>query len=162
MTESTSEPASVANSAPGSPRSRAWREFFEGSQLLKNSLERSLKSEAGLSLSDYNIMLMLQEHGEPLAMRQLADHLVFRPSRLTYAVHSLASRGLVVRQAAPADRRSVHVELSEKGRAAFRRAQAIHSRDVAALFVDHLDSEELETVRRVFNGLRLRLTEESD
>ena len=77
-------------------RSLAWRVFFEASTRLQGLLEAQLKAGANLSLSDYNILLMLYESPQQkMRMGELAERLGFIPSRLTYLVSGLIKEGWV-------------------------------------------------------------------
>lgn len=49
-------------------------------------------------------------------MKDIASHLMVRPSSVTPLVRSMESKGFVVRKADPNDRRTVRIRLTEKGR----------------------------------------------
>lgn len=140
------EPADV-------PR-QAWRAYFEATALLQDRLERTLRSGVDLHLADYNLLLLLTEApGGHLRMGQLADLMVFSPSRVTYQVRMLEKRGLLERRASSDDGRGSEAVITDAGRALFRKAAALHSRQVKDLFVDRLDEAEAETLLRVFSRL---------
>src|SRR5690625_7014133 len=85
----------------------------------------------GLTLSEYNMLLLLSEAPEGrMRMGQLADAIVFSPSRLTYQVKVLSERGLVKRVKCPEDGRAWEAELTTEGRTMFRRASVIHAKGV--------------------------------
>ncbi|WP_413230798.1 hypothetical protein [Micrococcus luteus] len=46
---------------PVDPPKRAWRAYFEATQMLTEVLERRLKQDCGMSLADYNLLLLLYE-----------------------------------------------------------------------------------------------------
>jgi DNA-binding MarR family transcriptional regulator len=73
--------------------------------------------------------------GFPAPMRQLADVMACDASNVTGIVDGLERRGLVVRQAAPHDRRVKLVVLTEEGR---RRREALraHNAEAAAQVFD--------------------------
>ena len=74
-------PIVQANSA----RAAAWRVFFEASGRLQGILETRLKRAYGVSMPDYNILLALWEApSHRLRMGELADRVVYSPSRVTY------------------------------------------------------------------------------
>jgi DNA-binding MarR family transcriptional regulator len=151
------EPAAAAASA----RREIWRRYFESSALLTHRLEQSLRTHAGLSLADYNVLLLLSEApGRRMRMGELARRLVFSPSRLTYLVSSLQERGLVERGQSPQDRRGRVACLTDEGTRAFRRAAIRHARDVDRLFLADLSEEEAAVLGRVFTRLGEELGEE--
>lgn len=142
-----------------SSRRDVWRSYFESSAMLTQRLEQSLRAETGLSLADYNVLLLLTEAPEHrLRMGELARKLVFSPSRLTYLIGSLVRRGLVVRQDAVDDGRGKEASLTDAGAQAFRRAAVLHARDVDELFLDALSEQDLAVLARVFARLGRHLS----
>ena len=86
---------------PVDPPKRAWRAYFEATQMLTEVLERRLKQDCGMSLADYNLLLLLYESPEGrLRLGELASRMVFSPSRITYQVKTLVARGLSTEQIA--------------------------------------------------------------
>jgi DNA-binding MarR family transcriptional regulator len=157
-----SRTAAPGRAEAGLPR-QAWRAYFEATALLQDRLDRTLKEEAGLHLGDYNLLLLLTEAPEGrLRMGELARLMVFSPSRVTYQVKTLEQRGLVERCAAPTDRRGAQAAITDAGRHAFRKAAALHSRQVKDLFLDRLEDGEAETVLRVFSRLGCALEDQED
>ena len=133
---------------------QAWRAYFEATVLLQDRAERHLKEQVNLSLGDYNVLLLLSEApGHRLRMGQLASQMVFSPSRLTYQVKTLEARGLVTRQPCSDDRRGSEAELTDAGRRVFRKAAAVHTRQVRQDFLDQLNEHETETLLQVFSRL---------
>ncbi|MGW9549775.1 MarR family winged helix-turn-helix transcriptional regulator [Citricoccus zhacaiensis] len=159
MTSSSAETdAWSRTSAPGAHEAgvqrQSWRAYFEATALLQDRLDRTLKESAGLHLADYNLLLLLSEAPEGrLRMGELARLMVFSPSRVTYQVKTLEQRGLVERCAAATDRRGAEAVISDAGRHLFRKAAAVHSRQVKDLFLDRLEDGEAETLLRVFSRL---------
>ncbi|MBB4734872.1 MarR family winged helix-turn-helix transcriptional regulator [Micrococcus cohnii] len=146
-----------------SPAARAvWRTYFEAGQRLSHALEQRLKSECGMSLGDYNVLLLLVDApGGSLRLGELARHMVFSPSRLTYQAGTLEKRGLIARSVCDDDRRGIVATITDEGRAAFRRAAAVHARQVDELFLTDLDESQLRTLHEVFSSLARRLDEQA-
>lgn len=139
---------------PQDPTRHAWRAYFEATQMLSELLERGLKRNAQLTLPDYNLLLLLYESPQGcLRLGELAGRMVFSPSRVTYQVKSLVARGLIERRPAACDRRGFEAVITEEGRSVFRRAAALHARDVDELFLDSLEPGEAEVLTRVFSRL---------
>jgi len=132
---------------------QAWRAYWEATALLRDRLESTLKDELDLTLADYNLLLILIEAGGSMSMGELANRLVFVPSRLTYRVKHLGERGLVQREAEGQDRRRALAAITGEGRDVFRRAARIHSRQVNELFLDHLDAGDEEMLLRIFTRI---------
>lgn len=137
---------------------RAWREYFEGSQLLTNELERRMKASCGLDLGDFNVLLVLSEaDGVRMRMGDVARALAFAPGRLTYRVAALEREGLVERHPSVSDGRGTDAVLTDVGRARLGRARPLHARHVDDLFLSGLDDETLAVLHRVFGPLRTQL-----
>lgn len=140
-------------------RRDAWRAYFETTALLTAQLERRMKSDSGMDMGDFNIMLVLSEApGERLRLRELARAVAFGPNRLTYRLDALERRGWVRREPCPDDKRGLEAVLTTDGHRAFRRARPQHARQVNALLLDQLTDEQAQTLLDVFEPLRDRLT----
>lgn len=75
----------------------SWRAFLQGASRLIEGLNRQLERDAGLSVSEYEILSRLSETpGRTLRMSDLAMSLVHSRSRLTHTVGRLESRALVL------------------------------------------------------------------
>lgn len=142
----------------GNRRSLAWRVFFEASGRLQGILERRLKKKFGLSLSDYNILLTLWEApGHSLRMGELADQVVYSPSRLTYLVTNLSRDGWVARTPSATDGRGYEAVLTDAGMSTVLAATELHQQTVREYLLDDMSDEDIEQIVRVFSALERRL-----
>lgn len=157
----TERPLSRDRSANGieerdNRRSLAWRVFFEASTRLQGLLETQLKTGAGMSLSDYNILLMLYESpGQRMRMGELAERLGYIPSRLTYLVGTLIKAGWVEKQPSGKDRRGYVAVLSQEGIDATEMASRIHQDTVRELLLDELTDAHIDQIVAAFEHLDL-------
>src|ERR1700754_756513 len=136
----------------------AWRAVIEGSQRLLTQLEDDLRETSELSFADYHVLVLLSEAPRRrLRMGELANKLIFSPSRLTYHVGTMEKRGLVARQPCPEDRRGSEAVLTDAGLRALREAAPHHLRSVRQHFVDVLDETELAELNKIFTRLGERL-----
>ena len=136
----------------------AWRAVIESSQRLLTQLEDDLRETSELSFADYHVLVLLSEAPRRrLRMGELANKLIFSPSRLTYHVGTMEKRGLVARQPCPEDRRGSEAVLTEAGLRALRDAAPHHLRSVRRHFVDALDDAELAELNTIFTRLGERL-----
>ena len=139
-------------------RMACWRAYIESSQRLFTRLEDDLRADSDLSFADYHVLVLLSEvPGQRLRMGELADRLVFSPSRLTYQITTMQKRGLVAKEACPADRRGSEAVLTAAGLLALREAAPHHLRSVRAHLIDDLDDAEVACLTRVFERLGRRL-----
>jgi DNA-binding MarR family transcriptional regulator len=135
-----------------------WRAFIESSQLLMTRLEDDLRDAGALSFADYHVLVLLSEAPQQrLRMGDLANRLIFSPSRLTYHVGTMERRGLVVREACPEDRRGSQAVLTATGLLALRDAAPHHLRSVRSHFIDDLDDAEIAVLTKAFERLGERL-----
>ncbi len=138
-------------------RSLAWRVFFEASTRLQGVLETQLKAGADMSLSDYNILLMLYEtENKRMRMGELAERLGFIPSRLTYLVGGLIKQGWVDKQPSGKDRRGYVAVLTKEGIEATEQASRIHQATVRELLLDDLTDAHIDQIVDAFSHLDLR------
>ncbi|MET9298992.1 MULTISPECIES: MarR family winged helix-turn-helix transcriptional regulator [Micromonospora] len=139
-------------------RMACWRAYIESSQRLFTRLEDDLRADSDLSFADYHVLVLLSEApGQRRRMGDLADRLVFSPSRLTYQITTMQKRGLVAKEACPADRRGSEAVLTAAGLLALREAAPHHLRSVRAHLIDDLDDAEVACLTRVFERLGRRL-----
>jgi DNA-binding MarR family transcriptional regulator len=133
----------------------AWRTFIESSWALHTRLDDELRASTGLSMNDYQVLVILSEApGRRLRMGELAGRLVFSPSRITYQISSMVKRGLVRKQACPEDGRGQEAVLTDEGMAALVAAAPLHLITVRDRFIDLLDPDELAVIARVFDKVR--------
>ncbi|WP_372594411.1 MarR family winged helix-turn-helix transcriptional regulator [Actinotalea sp.] len=122
----------------------SWRAYLLGVARLTEALSRELDDDAGLSLSEYEILVRLSEAPERTArMSELAHSLVHSRSRLTHTVSRLEKRGLVERRSCAADGRGVNAAMTDEGYALLVAAAPGHVRAVREHLVDVLTPEQL-------------------
>ncbi|MBY8875736.1 MarR family transcriptional regulator [Micromonospora sp. PLK6-60] len=144
-------------------RMACWRAYIESSQRLFTQLEDDLRADSELSFADYHVLVLLSEApGQRLRMGELADRLVFSPSRLTYQITSMQKRGLVARESCPGDRRGSEAVLTAAGLLTLREAAPHHLRSVRSHLMDDLDDAEVACLTRVFARLGRRLHADRD
>ncbi len=123
-----------------SPKARAWRAFLETSALITDRMEKRLHAVTGLKLAEYNLLLLLAEaEDNRLRMGELAERMVFSPSRLSYQVKALAKRGLLSRCIDENDKRGMTAQLTEEGKKVFSAASRVHAQHIKQLFHPALD-----------------------
>lgn len=126
---------------------RHWRAVVTGTARLTEALGRQLERDAGLSLSEYEILVRLSEAADhTLRMSELAAAVVHSRSRLTHAVGRLEARGLVERRPCPDDRRGVNCAMTDAGYAVLVDAAPGHVREVRAQLVDVLSDDEFRAL----------------
>ena len=84
----------------------AWRAFLKGNVQLIERLDQELQQRSNLSLTDFEILSMLDAAPDDrLRMSELASQVLVSRSRLTYRVDRLVEVELVVREECEDERR---------------------------------------------------------
>ncbi|MCX4580626.1 MarR family winged helix-turn-helix transcriptional regulator [Streptomyces sp. NBC_01571] len=140
----------------------AWRTFMHAHHQLRVRLQRRLLQDSALSEADYEVLAVLSEHPEEcLPARELCDLLLWEKSRLSHQVRGMQQRGLVAREANPADARSTLVRLLPAGRRAIEEAAPQHVDNVRRYFIDLLAPDELDTLAAIHERILRRLVAEA-
>ena len=133
---------------PGTPSGDAWGAFLRAHASLMRTLDGELVQGAGLSLSDFDVLIQLSlGEDSRMSMSELARRTLISRSGMTRRAGQLEERGLVARQPHAEDRRSVVISLTEPGAAALRRALPVHFNGVNTHFLNRLSDEELGQLR---------------
>lgn len=133
----------------------AWRAYLDSVRLLIQALDRQLHEEAGMSLTDYELLVHLSEAPDRrLRMSEAAACTLSTRSGATRAVTRLEQRGWVRRVECGDDKRGTFAELTDEGMAQLAEAAPGHVATVRRHMFDLLDAEQVEQVRSV--GARMR------
>lgn len=128
-----------------------WRAYLAGSTRLWDVLDRELKAGYGLTMAEYEILVRLSEAPERrMRMAELAEMAYQSRSRLSHTCSRLETKGLVVREPCPDDKRGINAILTEEGFALLEKAAVDHVNSVRNHLVDLLTPEELATIGRAF------------
>jgi DNA-binding MarR family transcriptional regulator len=129
---------------------RSWRAFLGGVTVLMDRLDRDLRSEHGLSFSEYEILVRLSEApNSTMRMAELADQVSLSRSRLTHTVTRMEADGLLRRERCDEDGRGVQAVLTERGMRLLEQAADTHVRGVQAHLIAHASDRELGIIGAV-------------
>lgn len=132
----------------------AWRSFTAAHDQLITGLDRQLVQQHELSLSEYEVLARLAEAPEwRLRMHELAVRCGLSPSGLTRRFDSMGRNGLVAREKCRNDRRGVFARLTPHGKEVLERATPTYSAGVHGLFVQLLNTQELDELHRLTERL---------
>jgi DNA-binding MarR family transcriptional regulator len=125
----------------------AWKAVRDLGQPLWTALGRELQRESGLSMADYEVLVVLSESpGSVLAYRDLAEATGWEKSRLSHHITRMERRGLVRREGCETDARSANVVLTEPGRACIESAAPGHVQSVRRLLIDQLTGQQIDAL----------------
>jgi DNA-binding MarR family transcriptional regulator len=137
-----------------------WRGWLRLNAELSAVLQRELQDDAGLSMSDFDVLVHLTDdpHGR-VRVTDLARLLLWERSRVSHHVTRMERRGLVERAECAEDGRGAFVAVTPAGRAAIEQAAPGHVRAVRRLVFDALSSEEVVRLGSVVDKVLARLDE---
>jgi len=123
----------------------AWRGFLRSHAALVRELDRELEQAHGMPLTQYEVLLMLENADcGRLRMNDLAESVLLSQSGLTRVVDRLERQELVVRERCDSDRRGLNARITDAGRERLAEARCTHLAGVRARFVELFDEAELE------------------
>jgi DNA-binding MarR family transcriptional regulator len=142
---------------------RLWKAYRDLYQQLTSVLEDELEGDAGLSGSEYTVLVVLSHTpGGVLRARELGAELRWDRSRLSHLVGRMEQRGLVAREDCSEDARGSMVRLTDAGQSAVDDVAPEHSAAVRRYFFDPLSREELTTLEGLLDRLLQHLAQSTD
>lgn len=139
---------------PRDPRLDAWRTFLQAHFVVRRQLERELADEQGMSLGEYEVLLVLAYSEERRKrMSELADELLLSRSGATRVVDRMQEAGLVDRVSCETDRRGQWAQLTDAGYARLRQASPTHLRGIGEHFLNRIPGGDLGELQRILSGV---------
>src|SRR5947208_4799238 len=139
---------------------QAWRGLLRMTSQLNARMNRKLLQEYGISLPDYEVLVVLSEAPEGrLRVFEVADALAWEQSRVSHQLARMQRRGLIVREGCATDARGAFAVLTAAGRAAIERAAPAHVEQVRQLVFDGLGHEQVGALTEITTRVLDRLAE---
>lgn len=133
---------------------QTWRAFIRVKALVQQSLNQQLLSDAGISDSEYGVLVLLSEtDGHSLRIFELSAALQWEKSRLSHLLKRMEGRGLLVRQRCNSDKRGQNITLTPKGLELIRSAAPRHVAQVRQSFFDALTPEQIDQLRQALEAI---------
>jgi len=137
-----------------------WKAYRDLYQELATVLEDQLLRDAGLSGSEYAVLVELSHSPDGVVRaRELGSELGWDRSRLSHLVGRMEKRRLVAREECEEDARGSMVRLTGAGRATVDGVAPEHSEAIRRYFFNALSDDELETFATVVDRLRDNLAQ---
>lgn len=131
-----------------------WARLLRGHASARRRLSADLSREHGLSVTDYEALLLLSRADEARLRRiDLAGSLSLTQSGVTRLLDGLESAGLVEKGACPEDARVTYAVLTEAGLERLQRASESHLVGIRALFQERFTEPELATLAELLGRL---------
>ena len=134
------------------PEMLAWRYYIVATLKLRQRLHRELSEARGVSLTDYEVLVVLDaQEDDRMRMSELAILMGSTKSRLSHQVGRMEDAGLVRRVPDPSDKRGVVAELTPAGTAMLETAAPTHVKGVRAHLIDLLTPAEQQVIADAFS-----------
>lgn len=147
----------------GEDEQRAWRAYLDATRLLLRTLDQQLARDAGLSFTDFELLVVLSEApGRRLRMRDLADAITTTRSGATRAIGRLVDAGWVRRVECEDDKRGMMAELTDAGMQKLASASPGHVAEVRRNVFDLLSPRDVAVLGRAFTDTRDHLLQAPD
>ena len=135
-----------------------WRGWNRLNTELLARLQRQMQADAGLSGSDYEVLVHLTDSPEGrVRVSDLATLLQWERSRVSHHLTRMERRGLVERSECAEDGRGAFIGVTAAGRAAIEQAAPGHVAAVRRLVFDVLDEDDVARLNSVFDTMLARL-----
>jgi DNA-binding MarR family transcriptional regulator len=135
-----------------------WRAWTQLNAELSATLQREMQNDAGLSISDYGVLVHLTDSPEGrLRVSDLARLLQWERSRVSHHLTRMERRGLVERRECPEDGRGAFIAVTATGRKANEQAAPGHVAAVRRLVFDALDENDVSCLRGAIDKMLSRL-----
>lgn len=136
------------------PTLYAWVGLLRGYRAAVRDLSADLLRTHGLSISDYEALLLLsQAETGRLRRTDLAQNLELTPSAITRLLEGLERSGLVRKANCTADARVIYAELTDAGREKLAAAACSHVAAIEELFGRHFEPDEVEQLAELLGRL---------
>ena len=137
---------------------RIWRNYLALGSRLQAAMNRQLQTNCGLSLSDYEVLVVLSERG-PMRVLELAAALDWEQSRVSHQLARMRARDLLERHDSEHDRRGPTVEITPAGSEALASAAPDHVSLVRSVLFDSMTDVQLRGFDEVIGAALERLAE---
>jgi DNA-binding MarR family transcriptional regulator len=135
------------------PALTAWLRLFRSHSATRRALDADLQAQHGLTVTDYEALLLLSKAEKPLRRVDLAEGLALTPSGITRLLDGLEAGGLVTKSDCSEDARVTYTVLTDAGRERLTNASCSHIAAVRELFEGRFTHDELETLAELLGRL---------
>ncbi len=136
----------------------SWNALLAVTKAVLRELDASLRAEAGLSVTEFDVLITLFNAPEHrLGMSELASRVMLSPSGLTHLVTRMERDRLLARQEDPADGRKFFTVLTATGDDRLRVARCTHNEVLRQILLPHLHGEDRRTLAQLGQRLEAAL-----
>ena len=128
---------------------KLWLRMLASTTQIEAEIRKRLRERFGITLARFDYMAQLYRYREGLKMRVLSRYLMVTGGNVTGLTDELEREGVVLRTAAPDDRRAWILSLTPKGRRSFETMAKEHEQWILELF----SGLDMKTVRQLHSQL---------
>jgi DNA-binding MarR family transcriptional regulator len=137
-------------------RLESWVSFLRAHSAITRQLNADLLNAHGLTLNDYEVLLLLSRADDRRMRRvDLAQKVVLTASGITRLLDGLERAGYVEKDSCSTDARVSYAKLTPTGHKKLRAAAATHVQGVEELFVGRFTDAELDSLAALLGRLPL-------
>ncbi len=138
-------------------RLESWVSFLRAHSAITRQLNADLLTAHGLTLNDYEVLLMLSKaEGGRMRRVDLAHTVVLTASGITRLLDGLERAGFVEKDSCPTDARVSYAKLTISGHEKLRAAAVTHLQGVDELFTGRFSDSDLIALAELLGRLPLR------
>jgi DNA-binding MarR family transcriptional regulator len=146
----------MSSLVPVSSRLDSWVKFLRAHSAITRQLNADLLNAHGLTLNDYEVLLVLSRTEDGMMRRvDLAESVVLTASGITRLLDGLERSGLVEKVASPSDARVSYARVTPAGRTKLRNAAQTHLAGIDELFTSRFSGHELDSLAELLGRLPL-------
>ena len=139
---------------------QTWRAYLDATRLLLQALDRQLNRDAGISFTDFELLVVLSEAPERrLRMSELAEAVTTTRSGVTRAISRLVDAGWVRRVECKHDKRGMMAELTDAGADKLAAASPGHVAEVRRNMFDLLSPRDVAILGHDYSEMRTHMLE---
>ena len=132
----------------------AWRAFLAMQKVIRETLERQLRQDAGMPMTYYVILAMLSEAPDrTLRMTELAAIAGTSQSQLSHAATRLEEAGWIERRRCPGDKRGYLAVLTDSGFETLSAVAPSHVESVRSVLFDALSAEQVGQLQAIADAV---------
>lgn len=138
---------------PKGPAAYTWGNFLRAYKTVLDRIEDDLRRETVVNLGEYEILHHLTRADGRLRFVDLARKTLLSESRIQRKMTSLQDRGLINREAAEDDRRSVLAVMTPAGAKAFEAAQPVFLDALHRHLLQHVPDDQIEQFNAILHAM---------
>jgi DNA-binding MarR family transcriptional regulator len=131
----------------------AWVRLIRGHSAMRRTVNAQLQADHGLTVNDYEALLLLSRSDGGLKRIDLAGELKLTPSGVTRLLDGLQKQGLVDKATCATDARVTYAVITTAGSSKFKEASQTHLAGIRALFEERYTNQELEQLAELLSRL---------